>query len=342
MRRAALTSPTAPLRGTRRGAATTTTAALAALALLAGCAAGDGGADTGSAEGGSGAGASGETVTVEHALGTSEVPLDPQRVVVLDLGALDTIDALGAGDSVIGVPQGNLPEFLGQYADAEDVGTIKEPDLEAVARLDPDLVVLGGRTAALYENFAGAYPTVATAATGDVMTDLRREADTFGAIFDAAEVADAEYAQIEQIVADTPTLPDGTTGLVLQTSGGEVTLNGPDTRFGAIHQLFGVEPALEVPSAEGASHGSAISFEAVADASPDWLFVNDRDAAIGSVQPGEAAEQVLDNPLVASTSAWQDGRVVYLDGQRWYIVQTGLDNVETMLGQVGDAIAEAA
>ena len=50
-----------------------------------------------------------ETITVEHKLGTTEVPLEPKRVVVLSFGALDTLDALGLGDRVVGLPSNLLP-----------------------------------------------------------------------------------------------------------------------------------------------------------------------------------------------------------------------------------------
>lgn len=59
------------------------------------------------------------------------------------------------------------------------------------------------------------------------------------------------------------------------------------------------------------------------------LFVVDRDAAIG--QEGQAAAQVLDNELMANTTAWSNGDVTYLDGGRWYIMIHGVDNAVEML-----------
>jgi len=53
------------------------------------------------------------TVTVEHTQGTTEVPVNPEVVYTFDLGALDTLDALGI--DVDGVPAANLPESFSKY-----------------------------------------------------------------------------------------------------------------------------------------------------------------------------------------------------------------------------------
>ena len=57
-------------------------------------------------------------------------------------------------------------------------------------------------------------------------------------------------------------------------------------------------------------HGQPISFEYIQKVNPDWLFVVDTDAARGNA--GAGARAVLDNPLVAQTTAWDNNQVVYL------------------------------
>ena len=70
------------------------------------------------------------------------------------------------------------------------------------------------------------------------------------------------------------------------------------------------------------NHGQAISFEYILETSPDWLYVIDRDAAIG--REGVAAAKYLDNDIVWETKAWKSGKVVYLDPVSWYIVGGGI------------------
>ena len=50
-----------------------------------------------------------ETISVEDARGTQEVPLKPETVVVFDMASLDTLGALGV--EVAGVPQVVLPDL---------------------------------------------------------------------------------------------------------------------------------------------------------------------------------------------------------------------------------------
>jgi iron complex transport system substrate-binding protein len=87
---------------------------------------------------------------------------------------------------------------------------------------------------------------------------------------------------------------------------------------------------------EAATHGDAISFEFILEANPDMLFVIDRDAATGS----GAAAAILDNELVAETTAWKNGDVVYIDPVRAYIVNGGLISFGIMADQVAEALSQ--
>ena len=50
------------------------------------------------------------SITVKDSNGAEvKVPTNPEKVVVFDNGSLDTMDALGVGDAVIGAPTENLP-----------------------------------------------------------------------------------------------------------------------------------------------------------------------------------------------------------------------------------------
>lgn len=78
------------------------------------------------------------TRTVEHAMGTTEVPDDPERVVVLDSSFLDAalaldVEPVGATEAETGA---GMPAYLAdEVPDIEVVGLTDEPNLEAVAAL---------------------------------------------------------------------------------------------------------------------------------------------------------------------------------------------------------------
>ena len=69
---------------------------------------------------------------------------------------------------------------------------------------------------------------------------------------------------------------------------------------------------------------------------PDWLFVIDRDGAIGAKDAQPAAD-VLDNALVRKTSAWQKGQVAYLDSSSVYIAG-GIQTYSQLMDDVNKAL----
>ena len=307
--------------------------AVAASVALVGCSAPAGTpAPANAAPAGSG------TVTITHKQGTAEVTKNPAKVVVLDFASLDTLDALDLEDRVIGTAEATLPSSLDEYADVERVGTAQEPDLEAIARLAPDAIIISGRSAAKFAELNQVAPTIDLSSdNAKPIESLTTGAQTLGDLFDVRPKVDEELAELNAKIEDAKkSVPAETNALILLTSGGKVSAFGPGARFGGlIHDVLGVPAAAT--DLEASQHGQAVSFEFIAETNPETLFVVDRDAAIG--QQGQAAEQVLDNPLVARTPAWTNDKVTYLDGADWYLIGFGLDSTERMVEAVKDAVS---
>jgi iron complex transport system substrate-binding protein len=275
-------------------------------------------------------------VTVPHAQGETAVPADPQRVVVFDVGVLSTLDSLGV--EVAGVPEATYPESLAQYGGDEyaKVGSLFEPDYEAVNALEPDLIIVGGRSAAVYPELAEIAPTIdLTVDNGDFLASFEERVTTLAEVFGEEDAVADRLAALDQRVAEVKAAAEGAgDALFVMTNAGEVSAYGPETRFGLVYDELGLTPTDEGLTA--ADHGDAISFEYIAEKDPDILLVLDRDAAIG--ESGTAAQQVLDNELVRGTTAWQDDDVHYLDSSVWYIAPNGLPSVEQMVEEVGAAV----
>ncbi len=309
---------------------------LAALALPLAAVIGLSACSDAEAETDTAAGGSASEITVTHAQGETTVPVDPETVVVFDVGVISTLDSLGV--DVAGVPDAVFPESLEKYGsdDYAKVGSLFEPDYEAVNALEPDLIIVAGRSAAVYPELSEIAPTVdLTVDNGDFFASFEERvtslAEIFGeedAVAERLEALDARIAEVREAA------PDAGTGLFVMTSASEISAYGPDTRFGLVHNELGVTPADENLTA--ADHGDAISFEYLAETNPDLLFVLDRDAAIG--ESGAAAEQVLDNELVHGTNAWKNDGVHYLDSSIWYIAPNGLPSVETMVEEIATAV----
>lgn len=276
----------------------------------------------------------GESRTITHMQGDTTIEGTPEKVVVMDFGALDTMKALGLSDTVVGLPKRGLPTFLSEFGDEKyaDVGTLQEPNLETINKLDPDLLIIGGRSAAKYPELSQHWPTIDISFKSDqgllngTEASATPIAETFGKQAELSEKMGALRSKAQGLEAEGATAGKG---LIVMTSGGKISLHGENSRFGAIHTILGVPVAKENIATDG--HGEPATFELLAEINPDVMFVVDRDAAIGT--EGQNARQILDNELVHRTKAWQNQKLVMLDGSRWYIAIHGLDNAGVMLDE---------
>ncbi|GAA4368459.1 siderophore ABC transporter substrate-binding protein [Paeniglutamicibacter cryotolerans] len=282
--------------------------------------------------------AEGKTVSITHAQGTTEVPVNPEKVFTFDLGVLDSMEALGI--EADGVPDAQFPESLAKYKDAkfEKIGSMKEPNFEDIAAAAPDLIIITGRTAGSYKQFSEdmKIPTVDLSVDASKpMESFKEQAANLGKIFDAEDKVATALTDIDTKATETKARASNAgKGLIVLTSGGEVTAYSAGSRFGLIHDVLGVATAADVKH-DGA-HGEAVSFEFIKEKNPDTLYVVDRDGAMGTA--GEAADAVLDNELVNSTNAAKNGKIVKLDANSWYMVGYGLNNLPKMIGEVAQAL----
>jgi len=278
-----------------------------------------------------------ETVTVKHELGETEVAKNPEKVVVFDFGILDTLDQLGV-ESVAGVAQGNIPTYLEQYEDTEkyeNIGTLKEADFEAIHAMDPDLIIISGRQAEMYNEFSDIAPTIHLGVdTTDYMNSFTTNMETVGEIFGKEAEVEEELAaineQIEGIKAKTATSDEK--GLIVLANEGKVSAYGAASRFGIIHDVFGVKQADE--GIEASTHGQSITYEYILDTNPDMMFVVDRNAAVGN---DASAKDSLENELVQKTNAYQNDKIIYLDPDYWYLSGGGLQSVSEMVNAIESA-----
>ncbi|WP_370326493.1 siderophore ABC transporter substrate-binding protein [Euzebya sp.] len=286
--------------------------------------------------------ADGGTVTIEHYSGTDEVPVDPETVVVMDLGVLMSLDALGITPDAFGSLGTPLPPGYAEVAENPDfapVGTAFEPDYEAINALEPDLILVATRSSATYPDMSEIAPTVDLTFAEDVdfMTAFRDRHTQIGEIFgvedEVAAQLDEMDRRIEEIAAQTG---DAGEALVVLTAGTEVSAYGPGSRFGLVHDVLGFAPADE-SLARDETHGEAVSFEFILEAEPDVMFVIDRSAAIGE-EGAESAEAILDNDLVAQTPAAVEGQIHYVDGADWYLAFNSIPGVQGILDDVEDAL----
>ncbi|MCI9867475.1 siderophore ABC transporter substrate-binding protein [Rhizobium skierniewicense] len=275
---------------------------------------------------------------INTARGPVDIPYQPQRVAVFDLAALDTLDRLGIKPA--GVPKNlYLPQLEHLKANAEPVGDIFEPDLEALSSLGPDLIVLGGRSSPKLASTSQVATSIDMTMEGDNLVEQAklRLAD-YGKVFGKEAEAQAVAAELDgEIEATRSAVAGKGNALIIMTNGPKVTAYGAGSRFGWVHATLSLPSAVN--AMEAATHGEAVSFEFIHKANPDWLFVVDRAAAIGSGE--QDARATLDNELVAATTAWRKGQVVYLPSADFYIAAGGIQATQRVLATIREAFFAA-
>lgn len=284
---------------------------------------------------------SSETVTIEHAQGTEDVPVSPERVVVFDMSVLQSMTDLGI--DAIGVPQmsdGYLPESLAKYDndDFAKVGSLFEPDYEAVNALEPDLIIVAARSAATLPELQKIAPTIDLTVDQDNYLESAKERNLqLGEIFDATDQVTERLAALDELITETEEkAPEIGPGLILRVEAKEVTAYGPGSRYGLIHDL-GIAPVSD-DFVSDVAHGDAVTFEFIHESNPSIMFVQDREALAGDTS-GPNASIVLDNDLVNKTEAAKEDNIVYLELFTWYLAPSALSSLEAQVETVNSAVS---
>lgn len=277
-------------------------------------------------------------VTVETARGPAQVPEAPQRLAVFDMAAIDTLIALGRTPDA--APSPLLLERLAAATEgAAAIGTIFEPDFEALAGFAPDLIIAGGRSAAQVDALSGLAPTVDMTMGTDLFADGLARMDAYAAMLHAEpRAAEIRARLIEKRDRAKALAEKAGPALIILTNGTKMSAFGAESRFGWLHGELDWPQAAEVKAT--GRHGEAISFEYIAAADPSVILVIDRAAAIG--QDGAGAMATLDTPLVHGTKAWKTGRVIALDAGEVYLSGGGVGALEAVLDQVIEALSAPA
>lgn len=281
-----------------------------------------------------------EVVKVEHALGSTEVAENPEKIVVFDYAALDAMETLDI-DGVVGVAKGSsIPKYLNKYEGDEyaNVGGLKEPDLEKINELDPDLIIINGRQHSFYDKLNQIAPTISLSKEdGKYMESFSHNMEVLGDIFNKEEKVDQELAKIDKKIEkiNKQVTDKGYKATTLMVSDGTLSVFGEDSRFGLIYKNLGFKNTDE--NVKTADHGQDVSFEYVASQDSDYMFVIDK-SVISSDKEQKPAAEILNNDLINNTKVAKENNIVYLDTHAWYLSDGGFISTNNMIDEISKAI----
>jgi iron complex transport system substrate-binding protein len=282
--------------------------------------------------------ATGATRTVEHVLGTAEVPTDPQRIVsVSGTTDLEALLALGvtpvaaAGDDADGGGGFVWLAHMEPYLDGvQMLPSRREIDLEAVATTRPDLIIgLSGQIQEVYDQLSQIAPTYAVDSMGDWREQTREVAALLGEE-EAAEQLFADYdARVAALVDEYGEEVEGLT----YTQGKSFAAGGADGEFyvyiddkaDEILQPLGMRrPDEQAAAFDSDATQLPISLEQVELVDTDVLFLY--------YYPGDEEREQLDalrsDPLWSSLDALESNRVFEVRSEWWWLGGAlGMDRV---------------
>lgn len=252
--------------------------------------------------------------TVTHARGKTELKARPKRVVVLDVGELDNVVSLGVKPVGYAPTEGDdgIPGYLKKEAGApKDVGTINALNLEAIAGLEPDLI-LGSelRAAKLYPQLSKIAPTVFSIRPGFTWKENYL---LNAAALDKTAKAKTELAAYEEkarslgrdLGDDKPTIT------MLRYMPDRVRLYAKASFIGTIL----TDTGLPRPKNQQVNDlATEISTEKIDEADADWIFTG----VYGDAKKTGRSEAEK-NPLWKKLDAVKDGRAKNVPDETWYL-----------------------
>lgn len=264
--------------------------------------------------------ATSECRVIKHRLGEACIPLEPQRIVVLDVPAiLDSLLALGikpVGTAVDHFGIGErwsgkrffpalLPELV---AGIESVGAEGTPSLEKILKLKPDLILLANQSELAYPQLSKIAPAVLIDTWKDripIKENFRQIAKTIGKEKEGEKVL-AQYQ--ERVSKFKNQLGDRLRGLEISVIGYYENQFDISRNSSHYHQVFQDIDLPIKPILLKQENHTQISIEKISDFDADILFFTDYN---------NPSPHLYQNPLILSLKAVKNGRAYIVDGRVW-------------------------
>lgn len=236
----------------------------------------------------------------------------PQRIVSLSPTHTETLFAIGAGDLVVAVD--DFSNFPAEALELPNELSGFEPNIEAIAAYEPDLVVLSGDGAVEQLEDLGIATYVGTAAQNfdEAYAQIEQLGAITGHVGDAAELVSSMQTRIDEIAAAAPETETPLT--YYHELDPTLFSTTSDTFIGQQYELLGLVNIAGSSADTDGNQYPQLNAETVIEASPDLIFLADTKCC------AETAATVAERDGWADIAAVQNGNVVEMDddiASRW-------------------------
>ncbi|WP_309054934.1 iron-siderophore ABC transporter substrate-binding protein [Streptomyces sp.] len=252
--------------------------------------------------------------TLTHAMGKTELKTAPKRVVVLDVGELDNVVSLGFQPVGYAPSEGDdgIPGYLKKDAGApKSVGTINNLNLEAIANLQPDLI-LGSqlRAADKYDELSKIAPTVFSIRPGFTWKEnYLLNAAALDRTAEAKSALAAYETKAKKLGTDIG--PNKPTVSMVRYLPGKIRLYAKASFIGTILEDAGLPRPKNQQIDELAAE---ISPEKIDEADADWIFTG-----VYGDPKATKRDAAQANPLWKNLKAVKAGQAKDVPDETWYL-----------------------
>lgn len=266
-----------------------------------------------------------------------DFPTNIEKVAVLNYQTLDFLDAMGLEDKIGGVVKDGLPEHLKKYAEDDsivDLGGMKDIDIEALASLQPDIIFSSDRTKNMYDTFSEIAPTMAAYIDykAGFLESYKELANKHAQIFGVEDEINDKISGYDDRINAINEKFNGTTALLGIFADGLNTL-GNNGRCSLIVNELGFANQMS----DDVNHGNKSSYEVFLEINPEYMFIIDKDTAVGA--EAVEAKQQMENDIIKQTDAYKNGKIVYLEpSDAWYMCDGGITAMDLMLKNLEESL----
>ena len=272
--------------------------------------------------------------TIVHDFGTTELKKAPKRIVILENLYGEILDPLDITPVGATTGQADSQEFSTlfkkQYKDAKvvSVGWQGNPDLDKIAELKPDLILMTGEQEDLYDELSEIAPTVGYQINTDENWDYHETSLKVAEIFDKRDEMKKDLDRLdarEAVFAENVKAKFGNQKLMYL----RVTDN--DIRYYAYGHFGYLYDTYHFNRAETFNPDDMLQVidpDKLKDINPDLLIVQ--------ADSQELLENKLkNNPVWSSLKAVQNNKVIYADYST-YMLGFGIVSQEAIMKQISD------
>ena len=246
----------------------------------------------------------------------SDYPSEPKRIVVLEYSFLG--DALALGLNPVGIADDNkpdsiIPEFTQQLSGYTSVGSRYQPSLEAIADLQPDLIIADDeRHTVIADELNHIAPSIVLKSRGESYAENIQTAQLVGHIVHQdkkmAQVINThlkKMANLQSQLAATPLANHSVQFAIISDKG--MWLHGPSSYAGSLLDYLNIKSPIPEQTDEAYI---ATSLEQLIAADPDWLL-------IGRYNEHTIYDEWKSSPLFHQLTAVKNDQVIEVDPNYW-------------------------